>query len=159
MPSPKPALPEISEIETKLLQTMNELQERLKVERNKSREIGELRAFIEKRPLLTRAVLWGFVKRLPVDKAKRSKHAVKSTRTKNAPKPENAQVAKAIQRAREGKSLSIEALADKMGVHSATIRWWEKAAGQPANERRAKVEKILGIKLPAVALANGHAQA
>ena len=151
MPSPKP---EISEAEARLLQAMNELQERLKIERTKSAALVELRAFLSKRPLLTRGVLWGFVKSLPIDKTKRGKKAVKSQRGKNAPKPENARVAKAIETARVGKELSIEALADKMGVHAATIRWWEKGAGQPADERRTKIERILGIKLPQP---NGHA--
>jgi DNA-binding transcriptional regulator YiaG len=149
-----PKLPPPSEAETRILQAMNELQERLKIERTKSAALVELRAFVEKRPLLTRHVLWGFVKSLPDDKAKRGKRAVKSTLTKNKPKPENAKIAAAITRGREDKGLSRKALADKLGMNEANVHWWEKAKGKPSPEFRAKVERALGIKLPQP---NGHA--
>jgi DNA-binding transcriptional regulator YiaG len=151
---------EPSEAETRILQAMNELQERLKIERTKSAALVELRAFVEKRPLLTRDVLWGFVKSLPSSTAKRGKKAVKSKHgmsRHNQAKPENAKVAAAIEKAREDKGLSRSALAEKLGVNVANVHWWEKAKGNPSAEFRPKIERVLGIKLPERPKANGHA--
>ena len=155
MPSPKP---EISEAEARLLQAMNELQERLKIERTKSAALVELRAFLSKRPLLTRGVLWGFVKSLPDDRPKRGKKAVKSRKVSmhNRPKPQNAKIAAAIQKGREAKGLSRTELAEKLGVHGSNITWWEGAKGKPNDEVWPKIERVLGVKLPPQLQLNGH---
>jgi DNA-binding transcriptional regulator YiaG len=153
---------EPSEAETRILQAMNELQERLKIERTKSAALVELRAFLDKRPLLTRHVLWGFVKSLPSSTAKRGKRAVKSrkgidTRTR----PPVGALGTAINKARTAKGWSRTEFADKIGCHNSLISHWERAVGRPGEALRPKISKVLGLDVEALIArdktTNGHA--
>lgn len=159
---------EPSEAETRILQAMNELQERLKIERTKSAAIVELRAFLDKRPSLTRTALWAFVRSLPDDQRRKvGKRAVKSRKGvgsgNNHPirQPPVGILGIAINKAREAKGLSRTDLADKIGCHNSLIGHWERAKGKPGAELRPKIAKTLGIDVEALIARetkpNGHA--
>ena len=138
-------------------QSMKDLAEHLKVARTRDRYRAELRDFLKRRPLITRKVLRSMIDELPDDRPKRGKKAVKSNKmsTHNRPQPQNAKIAAAIEKARTDKGLTREALADKLGVGTATISWWETGKGKPNARVQPKVERVLGVKV--AQFANGHA--
>ena len=144
---------------TELLKARAELDAHVAIERKRAREIAELRAFLAKRPTITRAVLAKYVKDLPVDRRARADKPVTSKHSGRLIQPAKGKAGIAIRKAREAKEWSRTALADKLGCHGSLIGHWEAGRGKPGPDLRAKVEKVLGIPASVfdAPAANGHA--
>jgi hypothetical protein len=129
-----------------LQQARAELDERIALEVRRSRDLAALRAFLGRRPTITRAELLKFGHAMPVEKLKRGEKPVASKLGK---------ASIAVRKARG--DLSRMEFAKKIGCHNSLIGHWETGKGKPGEAYRAKLAKY-GVPVdvwgPA---ANGHA--
>ena len=143
-----------------LLKARAEIDERLMAERERSRFLAELRAFLAKRPLIRRDDLLLIAKDMRARRAKRPVSTLNKGVGIGSPKPPKGALGIAINKAREAKGLSRSALADKIGCHNSLISHWERAVGKPGAALRPKISRVLGIDVEALIAreqANGHA--
>ena len=147
-----------------LLQAMQELEERLEVERARDRQRSRLRTLLAKLPLLTKKDATAIVVETlqsggKAGKAVTSKHAALATRRLRTQKlkPAKGQVGKAIRAARLKVGMSTTALGAIIGGGSGTISSYETGGAIPSAEKRVKLAKALG-GLPPSLFVNGDAR-
>jgi DNA-binding transcriptional regulator YiaG len=142
------------ETTAELRATIAELQERLRIESRRDKALANLKAYIKRRPLLTRQHVLDAARGMTAkrgDKAVQSELAAGARASLGKPnpkltKPAKGKIGKAIRKARLAKNLSTPALAELVGITSASsISGYEAGKARPQEDVAAKLAAALGV--------------
>ena len=155
MPKGTPATTPTLGLAAEIEKSISELNERLRIMRVRERQIIDLQAFIDSRPLLTKADVLKVGRALPtvreIPDDYRPAHGRKGkSGGRQLPKMGKAEakaMAKTLREAREKAGLSKPELAEKIGVGQASIYAWENGTYRPTGDAPARLAAVL--KLPA----------
>lgn len=130
---------------------IEELEEQLAAAKASTAARAGLREYIQKHPALTHADVSMIAAEMRAPGRFRDHRGPRS--------PALGAVGKALREARTAKGLSSAEVAEKLGVHVASISGWERAASRPSNEHHANIKRVLGVDVAALAKksANGAA--
>jgi Helix-turn-helix domain len=127
-----------------LLKRMEELQERIDIERGKEGKRKLLLAHCEKQGF-DRADLRWVINELPLERISH-KHRVASVKKKGRGKPVRYHKFSVIfGKARRAKDLSPDEVADKVGRHVSSVHCWERGIAFPQDTLIPKLMEILGL--------------